>query len=1509
MKKIVAKALGLITLLMGVTAQAATWSSGTSEVLTGNAQIDCDSGICIISPTDPQSSISERLDITSPTSVSQLLFPANDGNDNTYIINVSDSTAGLQLNTYTMDDIQLDGNIINTGSGYGVYSNGTSTVNNDFIINGNVITQGIGTYLRYLTIGNDLILDGNLTSTNNNAMYIYSSTITRDVNINGVLTSGSYGLYLYSTDVGNDVNINGDIASSNNGVYIQSKGITGDLNITGTINSTNSNGIYLYSASVNNIVNSGTVTGSRGLYTYGTVVINDIINTGKISSENNEVLYLRGATVNSILNDTTGEITRLVENGNAIYLYSGTTITNGIINNGIINGHIVNNGTIGGITFGETSEFNGRLYNSGTIASTDGGAAITYLGTGDNVLDYRSNGTLSGGIDMGAGNDTLNLVSATVSDLVLSGVEILNAKDSTFKSTIDDTNNESVLIDMTSVNSLTLSNTNFYITTTDEILDADIDNTFTLMETLNGVNDLSSLTVTFDGITYDYAGYIYASGNQLMLEYGEGLLTINGSDSESVDLQSICTDGICTVTLKTNAIDLAKSISKIDINGIVDTAGITDVIIQGESTVGAGDQVTLYYSISATENYIQLTGENYTNVTIDTNIRHTNPGSSAHMIDFAAGSILNGNFTLNGDIGSYREYDDSNSYYGYGVYMNSGSQVTGNLEINGDVEADYGFYAVTSIIDGNLILNGDWFAESYYAVYASSMTVGNDFIINADITSYSRDGAYIYNGSVGNDLLINGDITADDTGLFMRYLTVGNNVELNGNITGLWSDGVYMRSGSIGGDLINYKKISGYDDGLYVSDQIISGNLINEVDGEIKSSSGNYYAAIYIDDSTIEGDIINKGLVTANNDSLKLVSWDGTHVLGGEINNSGTIEGLHRGLTVMGFELTNAIVNSGTIQASDDWVNTEGGKPETFGIFLLEVKTTGIENTETGVISGQYGIAFGSEHYTGNMFGRVENDTDLTVHNDGQIIGSKYAAIALDIGSLSEDDDAQSYDNTLNYSGRGKLSGATYDIEMGDGNDTVNITNATIGNLKINSAETVNITDSTIDLKVTNETQSASQMELTGTNTLSLTNVMFSLSADGVSINPNSSITLVSASTIITDINTLSMDLVGVEYEADGYFELVTIDGVDQLNYFIEFIGDSVLLPNQPAQVSPTSVNTIAFSAMNTALAMNGTVINIIGQRQTANTYAKLMKNVEFAAASNIQSDINVIFSEEANQKEGIWFQFFGQSDKYDGEVSGGNVLALGYEGEMYGLTIGGDHEVSKDIIAGLAFTYMNGKITGDNNNFETTVSSFQLNAYASYKMGKTFFDGIVGYGLGLYNQERNIGLNTAVADYNNHQLSAQLNVGHVFFATDKAIITPFARTSYINVTQGDYEETNNGMVLAVDEMQIESLQFGGGVEFGYLLEINKFQLMPRLNIEYAAELGDTSVMTTSSLMSTGSNAGIAKTPDMGTNIFRIGAGVTLITEEGRQLSIDYQNETRDNYMSHSFFIKGKYLF
>jgi outer membrane autotransporter protein len=143
------------------------------------------------------------------------------------------------------------------------------------------------------------------------------------------------------------------------------------------------------------------------------------------------------------------------------------------------------------------------------------------------------------------------------------------------------------------------------------------------------------------------------------------------------------------------------------------------------------------------------------------------------------------------------------------------------------------------------------------------------------------------------------------------------------------------------------------------------------------------------------------------------------------------------------------------------------------------------------------------------------------------------------------------------------------------------------------------------------------------------------------------------------------------------------------------------------------------------------------------------------------------------------------------------------------------------------------------------------------------------------------------------------------------ATFTPLASLSYVQLDQNAYSESDRndtGAALSVNSTKTESFRSGLGAKISVALATTELSPTLEARAVWNHEFGDT-------------NQNITARFDDGTNSFNVngvsqprdsanlGLGLNLNSKNGQTLSVNYDAEVRNDYVSHTAGLKARFDF
>jgi uncharacterized protein with beta-barrel porin domain len=249
-----------------------------------------------------------------------------------------------------------------------------------------------------------------------------------------------------------------------------------------------------------------------------------------------------------------------------------------------------------------------------------------------------------------------------------------------------------------------------------------------------------------------------------------------------------------------------------------------------------------------------------------------------------------------------------------------------------------------------------------------------------------------------------------------------------------------------------------------------------------------------------------------------------------------------------------------------------------------------------------------------------------------------------------------------------------------------------------------------------------------------------------------------------------------------------------------------------------------------------------------------------------------------------------------------------------WGLAMGGDKQLTDDLLLGVAFSYINIAVTVDGNFGNTNINNFQFSLYGSYDFTDALFlSGEVSYALGHNaNYRYNAGGSglTAEGSYFSNQFLAQTQLGYQIDLNNNMTLTPVLINDIAYYRANAYDETGAGGVnLKVGSSDVTSYNIGGGINYEWDIHLSDSSVLsPSVFLGYTVDLINDAVSSTAQFAGGGAifeTTGI--TPAR--SAFLLNTGLVYQAYDNVEIRLDYSVTAKDQYLSQAGALKGSYLF
>ena len=753
---------------------------------------------------------------------------------------------------------------------------------------------------------------------------------------------------------------------------------------------------------------------------------------------------------------------------------------------------------------------------------------------------------------------------------------------------------------------------------------------------------------------------------------------------------------------------------------------------------------------------------------------------------------------------------------------------------------------------------------------------GNFSITSTGSVTSPRDGVVFLGSNPGGVLTNSGTISGSRSGIFGGGTVRAVTVESGGVITAS-IDGILIRGGAVLDELT--VKSGGSISGSSVGIVNFGSTTSMTIDGSVSGRTG-------IENASLIGMLTNSGTITSTT-GVGIRNY--TTILSltnhGRIGSGGT--GLYNSGTL------SAVTNSGTIQGT----------------------TEAIYNTSTGIL--------GSIANSGVIAGGIRNDAarDLTINGGsdesyGTLTGASGGIGAADVGTI-----LNTASNVVFGSGNILL------------NDAINVgANSVINNgATLKLANPISITGAyqqTGGGLVAQAASPSSYGYLAVSGPASVANASIVISGAGLA--SGNSFTIVrsgatgsysgdSASVIGTDGLTATVQTVGNDL-------VVTLAGSEDSSGHFTAEGETeggVAAPLGPVldringDRSPDAVefqNAVLVPLARLPQAQQGAAIKQLAPVQNVFHVVDTAATMVMGAVEQHQQE-TMAYNGATGEAAGAGFL----PGTLWGEILGGtahrdsNAQAAGYRAHEFGLATGFDHLFTPNLLGGVAASWVRAHSRGRDSasGQSSTLNSYQLTFYGTYRHGRAFVDGHLGAGWNRYQESRNIGFlgSTASARYDGYQTLVDGLAGYDFTVGGRGsmVVTPLAGLRWLRARNGAYSESGAGAAdLSVGRQTVNSVTQQIGVKGSWLVNTAFGRLEPEVTLAWLHDYTHGAIPVSGSL---GGQAFVTTTPRISANGARIDIAATLMRSAQLSIRAEYDGDLRSGYQSHTGIIKASWNF
>ncbi|MGE8069111.1 autotransporter outer membrane beta-barrel domain-containing protein [Pseudomonas sp. NPDC089569] len=760
---------------------------------------------------------------------------------------------------------------------------------------------------------------------------------------------------------------------------------------------------------------------------------------------------------------------------------------------------------------------------------------------------------------------------------------------------------------------------------------------------------------------------------------------------------------------------------------------------------------------------------------------------------------------------------------------------------------------------------------------AGSITSGNDYAISL----------HAIEGESGTSLInLSGATIRGIGGINLGYQGTGvmsiGSITNAGTIDGTSNVGMLLYKAALTDNLTNSGTITSTgSDGLFLINSTIAGKVINQAGGVINGggSVANSNSGIHLETGgAITGGVDNAGTISGRYAGISLhLGEGGTEPVMGGVRNSGTISGDLYSIYVDNLANAGAIDISGTnahligdVYATNSDVSVKSG-----AVFANEnayvVKSFTVEQGATlnmGVGNSTSEFANGitvSNGFTNNGVVSLASGVTGTIHGD-------YTQSTNGVLKLGVADDANF--GKLVVAGTANLaSNAKIDVDVTDPNHTFTSSSLqhVLSATTLNSDGTFHVTDNSIlfDFGAVKDG-----------NNVNLTLTAAAPTPPITTAPPTSTPDPVTSSTVVQSVNNNG--------NHPGHGAAVVLDQVITSNPNGELAGKFVSLTTEQ-QVSEAVTQTLplmtggASGATTSALS---SINNVVQARQDSNSGL---------SGGDLTSDNHA------------WIKTFGSwADQDD------NKGVSGFDANTTGLAIGTDAAFTEQLRLGVAFAYARTDVDSNSSIARQSldVDTYQLIGYGSYSLQPdTEVNFQVDVGQHNNDGKRQIAFasSTAKADYNSQSAHIGVGLGHALHFSEQLTFLPSVRADYTWIGDEGYHEKGAGALdLDVDRNDAEQFILSVDGKLNYNLNEHT-QLSANLGAGY--DLINEQSSITSAYAGASTAAFTTRGLDPSPWLERGGLGLTHTLDNGTEVSLRYDVESRTDFLNQSAALKVRWAF
>lgn len=256
--------------------------------------------------------------------------------------------------------------------------------------------------------------------------------------------------------------------------------------------------------------------------------------------------------------------------------------------------------------------------------------------------------------------------------------------------------------------------------------------------------------------------------------------------------------------------------------------------------------------------------------------------------------------------------------------------------------------------------------------------------------------------------------------------------------------------------------------------------------------------------------------------------------------------------------------------------------------------------------------------------------------------------------------------------------------------------------------------------------------------------------------------------------------------------------------------------------------------------------------------------------------------------------------------------LAIGFDSNRRGFTMGADYRILQNFTVGMAFTSAQGTTMLNDDRGKIVMDGSALSAYGSYRQGRFFADGIASYGWNQLDLTRKVqvtGFNEAHSSTGGKQVAMQVKAGYDLGSNHWSVV-PTIGVSYASANLNAYNEQNADVLnLKVGAQSSNSVAVNVGTRIAYDFRSSLGTITPYVTANYSHTLTDGSREITTELATQPGILNRTSVNGGDRDIVRLGLGVQAKLLNSLTFNLSYEKAMSQNAQDQSIQGRLNYAF